>query len=179
MNINYHYKSSLMGATIYPFFEKGYVFFWGGIFSQWAEGEFYVPFLNQRVNCAEQAMMLAKAKIFKDDETFDKISREILPRNQKQLGREVKNFDPVVWDKMKFSLVKNINYCKYTHPAHMQWKELLFLTHPYTLVEASPNDKIWGIGMDKQNPDLLKTEIWGQNLLGKAITAIRDQLLQE
>lgn len=167
------YKSELLGATVYP--ELDVIFFYVGIFSQWAKCNFHCTALNLDVNCAEQAMMLHKAKFFKDEEIYNAILVTEHPRDQKALGRMVKNFDPVAWDEVAFNFVKDINVDKFGQ--NKGWKELLFLTHPYLLVEASPSDSIWGIGMGVDHPELLDPTKWGRNLLGKAITQARDELL--
>ena len=167
------FKSQLLGATVYP--KAGYVFFYGGVFSQWAEGKFYCTSLKLDVNCAEQAMMLHKARFFGDMDIYNQLLVTDHPRDQKALGRLVNGFDAASWSKVGFQIVASINIDKFGQSK--AWKELLFLTEPYTLVEASPTDKIWGIGMGEDNPDLLNINKWGQNLLGKAITHARGHLL--
>jgi ribA/ribD-fused uncharacterized protein len=167
------YKSELLGATVYP--ELDVIFFYGGIFSQWAECKFHCTALNLEVNCAEQAMMLHKAKFFKDQEIYDAILATDHPRDQKALGRMVKNFDPMAWETVAFNYVKDINVDKFGQ--NKGWKELLFLTDPYHLVEASPTDRIWGIGMGEDNPDILNDTKWGRNLLGEAIVQARVELM--
>jgi len=163
------YDSQLLGAKVYT--DEKLVFFYGGIFSQWAKCDFFCQSLDIPVNCAEQAMMLHKAKLFNDEEAYFAIQNNTNPREQKAIGRQIKNWDDKAWDEVKYELVRGINYDKFTQsPA---WKELLFFTQSYLLVEASPYDKIWGIGIGVDNPDLLKQETWGQNLLGKAITEVR------
>lgn len=169
------YTSELMKAVIYPY--EGYVFFWAGPFSQWADGKFICTSLNEEVNCAEQAMMLHKAKMFNDMETYELIKNTSHPRDQKALGRMVKNFDKHKWDVFCLDIVTNINVDKFRHAK--AWKELLYLTHPHLLVEASPNDMIWGIGMGVDNPNLLDTSIWGSNYLGRTLTTARSILMIE
>lgn len=137
------YYSQLLNSTVYPNNQK--IFFYGGIFSQWAECKFFCTALKLYVNCAEQAMMLHKAKFFNDDEKFNAILASDNPRVQKSIGRSVNNFNKDEWEMVAFDFVKNINKDKFGQ--NQAWKELLFLTHPYQLVEASPTDRIWGIGM--------------------------------
>ena len=167
------YKSELLGATIYP--TEKLLFFYSGIFSQWQDGTFHCTYLNVDVNCAEQAMMLSKAKIFNDMDAYERILLAKHPRDQKFIGRGVQNYNEQIWADVRYSLVKKINYDKFIQAK--AWKELLLLTHPYLLVEASPSDKIWGIGLGEDNENVLKKEIWGLNLLGKAITEVRDDLI--
>ena len=170
-----NYYSQLLGGTVYP--GPKIIFFYGGIFSQWAPGSFHCNLINHRVNCAEQAMMLFKAKTFGDTESFDRIASTNDPSEQKHYGRMVSNFNAKLWDKVKFDAVCSINYDKFT--THLPWRELLLLTHPYQLVEASPTDRIWGIGMSEQNPDILDASRWGQNLLGRAIIDTRNKIIGE
>ena len=172
------YYSQLLGATVYPF--NNTILFYGGIFSQWAECNFsvYIGGELYRVNCAEQAMMLNKAHLFKDSNTFYKIAKSDNPRDQKALGRMVKNFDPIKWDEVAFDLVVAANVAKFSE--NKAWRELLFMTYPMTLVEASPTDRIWGIGYGEDNPNVFVEEgNWGRNLLGKALVLTRNILLEK
>lgn len=172
------YYSELLGATVYPFQES--ILFYGGIFSQWAESRFvvFIGGNSYDVNCAEQAMMLNKAHLFGDIETFTKIRETSSPSKQKALGRTVKNFNPTKWDSIAFDLVVSANLSKFTY--NKAWRELLFLTHPLNLVEASPTDRIWGIGYSETDPKVFdEKDNWGKNLLGKALVVVRNQLLQK
>jgi ribA/ribD-fused uncharacterized protein len=176
------YYSELLGATVYTDttghdIAGKYVFFYGGIFSQWAACDFIHTQLNVRVNCAEQAMMLSKAKTFNDMERYECILKSENPRAQKAMGRNIQNYDEKIWSEVRYNIVKQVNYDKFTQ--NKGWKELLLLTDPYLLVEASPTDRIWGIGMGEDNPDLLKIGNWGQNLLGMAITEVRNMIINE
>ena len=169
------YNSQLLGATVYP--NQQTMFFYSGVFSQWTECSFECSLLGITVSCAEQAMMLYKAHFFKDKEIFDQILHANHPREQKRLGRLVRNFNPEQWDSVKFGAVCSINYDKFNQ--NKGWKELLLLSHPYQLVEASPTDRIWGIGKDVESPDLWITEQWGQNLLGKALVNVRNKIINK
>jgi ribA/ribD-fused uncharacterized protein len=158
-----------------------YVFFWKtdehnistGCFSQWQESNFIVD--GYDYNCAEQYMMGQKALLFKDEETFEKILSAMHPREIKSLGREVKYFNTKIWDEEKYSIVLNGNYYKFTQNKAMM--EILVSTGNKILVEASPLDKIWGIGLAENNKDIYNLNCWkGKNLLGFALMEVREEI---
>ena len=119
--------------------------------------------------------MVAKARIFKDDEVEKEIMNTSDPKLMKALGRKVRNFDPEVWDKLKYSIVLNGNYYKFTQNKEMM--DFLLSTGDKILVEASPVDAIWGIGFSKDNEKAKNVAMWrGQNLLGFALMEVRDEI---
>lgn len=151
-----------------------FVFFWKGPFSQWHRSDFIDEF-NTSYFCAEQYMMYAKARLFNDSETAYKIMASTSPNEVKNLGRAVKNFDEEVWDKYKFSIIYKGNFLKFSQDLDLL--TLLLNTGNKLLVEASPYDNVWGIGLAEDNSDIYNITKWkGQNLLGKALTAVRDYL---
>ena len=162
--------------------KKDFVFFWGHrkgkkigktCFSQWYEIGFEVD--GHKYNCAEQYMMAQKAWLFKDLEIFAKILDSTDPKEIKALGREVKNFDPVKWNERKFEIVKKGNLSKFGDNPEL--REFLLSTDDKILVEASPYDKIWGIGMKEGTPGIDNPANWkGENLLGFALMEVRDEL---
>lgn len=155
---------------------KKYCFFWSSRspFSNWHSAKFIENGIEY--NCTEQYMMYQKAILFDDIETANKILSEVSPRNQKRLGRLVKNFDKDVWDKHCMQIVYNGNKLKFTQNPYLL-KQLLN-TKDLKMVEASPYDRIWGIGMSKEEAELVDESQWrGQNLLGKVLTKLRDDLL--
>jgi ribA/ribD-fused uncharacterized protein len=174
--MNRKYISDIFGATIFP--KEKIIAFYGGIFSQWAACSFTCEELlpNITLNCAEQGMMLMKAREFGDTMAFDRILKSDNPRVQKAIGRAVENFDPEQWDKVALGYVTTLNVSKFSQ--NFAWKECLKLVPDFTIVEASPVDKIWGVGMGETNPDICNPEKWdGQNLLGVAIMNARDQII--
>jgi ribA/ribD-fused uncharacterized protein len=153
---------------------ENFVFFWNGPFSQWYPSTFKEEFGPTTYNCAEQYMMYKKAILFEDYETAEKILAESSPREQKKLGRNVKNFDPEFWDGIKKEVVYVGNKLKFTQNPHLLEK---LLEHDGTFVEASPFDKIWGVGLAEDNPDILDRAKWkGENLLGQILTELKDEL---
>lgn len=120
-------------------------------------------------------MMAGKARLFNDNATLQKILLANTPDEAKKLGRQVKNFDAVTWDAHKFDLVVEGNYHKFSqYPA---LKTFLINTHGRILVEASPMDRIWGIGMAATSENVENPLLWrGHNLLGYALMVVRDQL---
>jgi len=169
------YKSHLLGATM-DLTQKR-IYFWGGIFSQWAISPFIDADLGIKFNCAEQSMMYWKANTFHDKEAMAAVLKEKNPRNQKAIGRTIKNYDDKVWNEVKFDIVKSGNVQKFSSDSKL--KELLIYTDGYELVECSPYDKIWGIGLGEDNPDTLDKSKWrGENLLGKAIVEAREEIIK-
>ena len=122
-------------------------------------------------------MMAEKARIFGDEETRQRIMKEEEPGIIKDLGREVKGFDPEIWDQHKFDVVVKGNLAKFGQDEKL--KKFLLNTGSAILVEASPYDRVWGIGMREDNKDAKDAEKWyGINLLGFALMVVRDKLMQ-
>lgn len=153
-----------------------YIFFWGGTYSQWMPSIFEID--GVQYNCAEQYMMAKKAYMFRDYDALSKIMGTTDPRKQKQFGRQVKGFDKVEWEKHCRKFVYQANYAKFTQNPKML-KELM-ATGDKEIVEASPEDTIWGIGMHENDPDVLDKSKWlGTNWLGIAIMEVRETLSKE
>lgn len=175
-------------AKLQAQFQKGdrikYLFFWGhqpskdgsvtaACFSQWWQATFQVD--GQDFPTAEHWMMHQKALLFKDAEMATEILNASSPAQAKAFGRKVKNFDPDVWNQHKFQIVVDGNKHKFNQ--HEDLKTFLLKTGKRTIVEASPRDRIWGIGMGKSNEKVENLLLWrGQNLLGFALMEVRDKL---
>jgi ribA/ribD-fused uncharacterized protein len=121
-------------------------------------------------------MMHGKAILFGDAEIAEQILAVADPRAHKALGRKVRGFDEHAWRKAREEIVLEGNRAKFTqNPALL---EALLATRGTELVEASPMDRIWGIGMGSSNPNATDRTKWkGQNLLGRILTRLRDELL--
>ncbi len=151
-----------------------YVFFWNGIYSQWYEAPMIIDGIEY--NCCEQYMMHQKALTFGDTEIAKLIMEETNPRLQKKFGRMISNFDKSVWDKCCVSIVYKGNYAKFTQ--NKELKESLLLTDKRILVEASPVDNIWGIGMAENDKGVENPLNWkGLNLLGQALNLVKQELI--
>src|SRR5262249_10193217 len=143
-------------------------------FSQWYRCRFVVG--GNTFICAEQYMMHGKAVLFGDAEIAAKILAADHPRSHKALGRKVKGFDDAVWKREREAIVMAGSRAKFTQNADL--RELLPGTRGTTLVEASPHARIWGIGLAATDPRAHDASTWrGQNLLGKILTALREELL--
>ncbi|WP_424964867.1 MULTISPECIES: NADAR family protein [unclassified Dinoroseobacter] len=152
-----------------------YHFFWKGPLSQWHPCR--IQIWDRTFNCAEQAMMFGKAQLFGDTETAEQIVQANEPGKQKALGRTVRGFDDDIWDAEKEALVFAINLAKFEQNKGLRRK--LFQTLPSDLAEASPLDTVWGIGLDSSQATTTHPDLWpGQNLLGRALTKVRDTLIR-
>ena len=129
---------------------------------------------------AEHAMMYGKAKMFGDQQAMDAILEERLPHVAKSIGRQVRNFNNRKWEDESYALVKAINKAKFTQDPRLK-KWLLSLPENTVIVETSPYDRIWGIGLAEDEPvDLKQLKNWqGQNKLGFAITEVLQELRNE
>ncbi len=143
-------------------------------FSQWYRCRFEVD--GQTFGCAEQYMMLGKARLFGDDEVAAQILAADHPRQHKALGRKVRGFDDAVWRASREAIVMAGRRAKFTQDDDL--RAALLATAGTTLVEASPYDRIWGIGLAASDPRAQDPARWrGQNLLGQILTRLRDELL--
>lgn len=151
--------------------EEDYVFFWGGIYSNWYPCNFVVDGIVY--NCSEQYMMHQKALLFNDVDSAIKIMATNSPRDQKAIGRKIKNYDQKLWDEKKYELVKT--GCRAKFQQNFKLKNQIIKDNGKYIVEASPEDNIWGIGFDDYNA-IKNRDKWGENLLGKLLTELAKEL---
>ena len=168
--------------------EKGlrpkYLFFWGhqpgvagqidkACLSQWWPSSFSIE--GVLYPTAEHYMMAEKARLFGDNSTWEKILAVGHPRAAKQLGREVRDFNEEIWNQHRYAIVVRGNEAKFAQ--NVALKSFLLTTKNRILVEASPVDRIWGIGLAADDPQVENPEKWkGLNLLGFALMQVRAQL---
>lgn len=98
------------------------------------------------------------------------------PRDLRSLGRQIPNFDDKTWGKNRFKIVVQGNYLKFTQ--NKKLKEMLLNTGDAELVEASPRDRIWGVGFGAKRANSMRHK-WGLNLLGKALMEVRERIRKE
>ena len=169
-------------------FESGdtlkFVYFWGHAnkhneqvgkfcFSQWYESQFTVD--NITYKTSEHWMMAHKALLFDDRISFEKIIHSNKPGEAKEIGRQVLNYDDDIWNAKKFDIVKLGNIHKFNQ--HPEFADYLLKTESRILVEASPVDTIWGIGLAQDSKDIDNIYAWrGQNLLGFVLMEVRNFL---
>lgn len=160
-----------------------YVFFWGHTadkskvskccFSQWYNASFEIN--GVRYATAEHYMMAEKAKLFKNDKLIDEIINASHPNKAKMLGRQISGFTNEIWNAHRFEIVVKGNLAKFSQNKELE--VFLLNTGSRVLVEASPVDKVWGIGLAEDHTDANNPFKWkGLNLLGFALMAVRKQL---
>lgn len=143
--------------------------------SQWWELH---PFTvaNKTFATTEHFMMYSKAILFKDYNIANEILKNNSPHDAKKYGRKVKGFDSYVWDKVKYKIVVVGNYHKFIQ--HADLKSFLVGTGSNILVEASPYDRIWGVGMNASDRNITSPHKWkGDNLLGFALMEVRNHII--
>jgi len=156
--------------------KEDFVLFWNGIYSQWHPSNFTIDGIEY--NCCEQYMMAKKALTFNDQESYKMIMYSDNPRDQKAFGRRVKNFNAEVWSVISREVVYQANYAKFTQNPEL--RKQLMATGDLEIVEASPYDKIWGIGLGEEDPRAWDKSQWeGTNWLGEAIMRVRETLKNE
>ena len=165
-------------------FQPDYLFFWGHrarrgdrvekqCLSQWFPSPFTVESIDYPT--AEHYMMAEKARLFGDCVACERILSAPHPRDAKKLGREVQGFDNRVWVQHRLEIVVRGNEAKFRQNEAL--RRFLLDTGQQVLVEASPVDRIWGIGLAEDNPKATNPAEWsGINLLGFALMEVRRQL---
>lgn len=161
-----------------------YLFFWGhrpqadgslgaGCLSQWWPAEFTVD--GVRFRSAEHYMMWRKATLFGDTAMAARILAAGHPRDAKMLGRGVEGFDDRKWEAERFEIVVAGSVAKFGQSDEL--REWLVGTGDRVLVEASPADRVWGIGLAASDERASDPARWrGLNLLGFALMRAREQL---
>ena len=161
---------------------EDFVFFWHEYphdpvqktcLSQWYACNFFVSCIEYFTT--EQYMMASKALLFKDLNIYQQIFQAKTPQEFKNLGKLVKNYDDTVWNLHKDRIVVEGNYAKFSQNPAL--KNFLLSTGNKILAEASPYDKIWGIGLEESDDRVLDPAQWqGENHLGFALMKVRDML---
>ncbi|RLK59516.1 NADAR family protein [Actinokineospora cianjurensis] len=161
-----------------------FLFFWGhrperdgtigrGCLSQWWPAASEVD--GVRFATAEHYMMWRKAKLFEDDDRAEQILQAAHPAQAKDLGRTVRGFDPELWEAHRYDIVLAGSVAKFGQNPDL--RAYLLGTGQRVLVEASPLDAVWGIGLTADDPRAEDPTRWpGLNLLGRALGQTRDIL---
>lgn len=147
-----------------------------GYLSNWYMRDFSID--GKTYCCAEQYMMEQKALLFADYASAEKIMQTNDPQEMQSLGRGVSNFVPVEWNGRKQLIVYRALMAKFEqNPDLCGW---LVATGTATLVECSRSDKVWGVGLSADSPDITNPDKWrGQNLLGFTLQAVRTDLIRK
>lgn len=141
--------------------------------SQWFEAPFTVD--GVAYPTAEHFMMAEKARLFGDLAACDRVLAAATAGEAKKIGREVTPWDQDTWAAHRFDIVVRASVGKFASNAPL--RAFLLGTKDRVLVEASPRDRIWGIGMGKNNPSAENPLEWrGLNLLGFALMEARAQI---
>ena len=161
-----------------------YLMFWGHrakrgnaagrhVLSQWWPVDFEIDAVRYR--SAEHYMMAEKARMFADEDAWQSIRAAPTPGAAKALGRKVRHFDQATWDAGCFDIVVRGNVAKFGQNEPL--RHYLLETGDKVLVEASPVDRIWGIGLAADDPRAQDPARWrGSNLLGFALMQARAML---
>lgn len=147
-----------------------FLFFWQGddIYSNFYEKSFIHK--NKIFKFSEQAFMWEKAMFFGDKNIAHQITLTTHPMEAKKLGRKVKNFNEQKWDEARYEVMRDVLVSKF---ADKELQNQLLKDSNLTFVEASPFDKIWGIGLDMNHKDATNPNKWkGHNLLGKVLDEV-------
>ena len=162
-----------------------FLFFWNsqrgnkespghGCLSQWWQEEFTSE--GHIFRSAEHYMMAHKAWLFNDAETAKRILAAPHPGEAKSLGRQVQGFEEDMWHEHRYGIVLRGSIAKFSQSPEI--RDFLLSTHKRVLVEASPLDRIWGIGLAADDERALSPASWkGLNLLGFALMEAREVLI--
>jgi ribA/ribD-fused uncharacterized protein len=163
------------------------LFFWGhqperdgsigkGCLSQWWPCSFVVD--GQQFASAEHYMMWRKAMLFNDVAVATQVLAARTPAEAKALGRVVSGFSSPAWEAARLEIVVEGNLAKFGQDPSL--RSYLLSTGSRVLVEASPQDRVWGIGLVESDPRAADPSAWlGLNLLGEALMEVRSRLSAE
>ncbi|WP_408395383.1 NADAR family protein [Paraburkholderia dipogonis] len=145
------------------------------VFSNWHPCRF--SYHEVSFTCVEQFMMFSKAKLFNDEQSATKILATDDPKTQKIIGRKVVGFNLATWEARRESIV--FVGCREKFSQNPGLRSILLATASTELVEASPYDLIWGIGLGARDARISDKRQWrGRNLLGITLMRVREALSQ-
>lgn len=156
-----------------------HIYFWGSFLSNWIPNDLEIEYMGKKFNSSEQLFMYMKAKAFNDHEKAHEIlTKGQNPRDAKNMGREVINYDEKIWSKYREEAMYKAIYLKFSQ--YPELKKKLLDTGNKILVEGTPFDPIWGVMIKWDDDRILDEKNWkGQNLLGKVLMRVRDDLREE
>lgn len=124
---------------------------------------------------AEQKMMYDKAALFGDEQAMQKILATSDPKRCKALGRQVKGFNEQKWIRGRERIVYEANMAKFSQNPVLRARLKLYPMNT-RFIEASPYDRVWGIGFSATHAERVDESEWGLNLLGLQLTRVRNEL---
>ena len=155
-----------------------HLFFYGARpFNNWVRTERQIqePSMRLSFDSSEQYFMWMKAITFNDLETAARIIAEKDPRAAKELGQQVKGYNEEAWARVREDAMIRACYLKFSQ--NPDFGKALLATGDRIIVEASPIDTIWGVGLAEKDPLILDERNWkGLNLLGKSLMKVREML---
>lgn len=147
--------------------------FYNGPFSQWHPLPMEID--GTTYNSAEQYMMAKKALVFKDKDAYRRIMDARWPSEQKAIGRTLRGYSDAVWHSVARDVVLRANLKKFRRGSPLC--QYLLGTLGQIIVEASPTDTVWGIGLAEDDPAALDPTKWrGSNWLGEVLMEVRTRL---
>ena len=153
-----------------------HIYFWTNWMSNWTPSNLKIYYDGELFTNSEQIFMYIKAKFFGDENKAGEIVRlGSNPAIAKKLGREVSGYDEEAWSASRFDAMYAAVKAKFESDRVLT--KQLMETDTKTLVEASPVDIIWGVGIHEKDDAILDESNWkGQNLLGKVLMKVRTEL---
>jgi len=155
---------------------EDFIFYFGeeSVFSHWFKCSFSIN--NQSFCCVEQYLMYQKARLFNDAEIAKRILNSSNPARHHHLGKKVAGFNKQSWQQKCRQFAFDGNYGKFTQNSILL--ETLLQTEGKNFAEASPYDRLWGIGLSMKNPKIYDRSQWrGRNWAGEVLQSVRDKFL--
>lgn len=160
--------------------QNKFTFFWheyeeNGYLSNWWCSDNWFVIDDFRYSCVEQYIMAKEAKMFHDSYCYTQILKASSPKECKELGRKVSRFDERKWNAVRYNILLEGLRAKFGQNEKL--KNYLLSTGDTIIAEASPYDSIFGIGITADKAKNISPDKWrGENLLGKALMQVRNEL---
>jgi len=170
------FKDLINSTELCVWEKEKFVSFWGSCFSNFYPAKFTL--YNTEWLTSEQYFMYQKAMYFNDTEIAELIKNTEHPKECKKLGRKVKNFDDTIWGAARFGVMNDAVLAKFSQNEELKKALLYFRKKGYHFIEGSPYDKIWGVGINYNDPLIADKKNWkGENLLGTCLDEVGDFLV--